>query len=176
MALLHLMQERTMVRCIIWTVVFSTIAAILQSTVLGTISFLKVVPDLALCVLVFSAYVNGTMTGQVSGFFSGLFIDFLSAAPLGMNCLIRTLIGAFAGIFKGSFFLDIFLMPVLLCAIATMIKALIVFILHLIMGPGIPTYSFTSSLLWIELGLNSLFAPLLFFLLKKFKPILTGRS
>ena len=165
-----------MIRCIIWTVVFSTVAAVLQSTIIGMIPFVKVIPDLALCVLVFSAYVNGTMTGQVSGFFSGLFLDFLSAAPLGMNSLVRTLIGAFTGIFKGSFFLDIFLMPVLLCAVATLIKAFIIFILHLIMGSAIPTYSLTSSLLWIELGLNSLFAPLLFFLLKRFKPIIMGRS
>ena len=165
-----------MVRSIIWTVVLSIIAAILQSTVIGMLPVIKIVPDLALCVIVFSAYVNGTMTGQVSGFFSGLLLDFLSAAPLGMNSLIRTLIGALAGIFKGAFFLDFFMMPVALCASATLLKALIVFILHLIMGSAVPTYSLTSSVLWIELGLNSLCAPLLFLLLKRFKPILPGRS
>jgi len=165
-----------MVRTIVWTIVFSLVAAVLQSTVIGMLPFAKVIPDLALCILVFSAYVNGTMTGQVSGFFSGLLLDFLSAAPLGMNCLIRTLIGALTGIFKGSFFLDTFMIPVALCAAATLLKALIVFILHLIMGPIVPSYSFLSSTLWIELGLNSVCAPLLFFLLKNFKPILIGRG
>jgi rod shape-determining protein MreD len=165
-----------MTRSIIWTVIFSVAAAILQSTLIGMIPFVKVVPDLALCVVVFSAYVNGTMTGQVSGFFSGLLIDFLSAAPLGLNSFVRTLIGAFTGLFKGAFFLDNFMMPVILCLIATLIKAFIIFILHLIMGQAVPAYSLTSSLLWIELGLNSICAPLLFFLLKKFKPIHIGRS
>ena len=165
-----------MIRSIIWTTVFCIVAAILQSTLIGMIPFVKVVPDLALCILVFSAYVNGIMIGQLSGFFSGFLIDFLSAAPLGMNCLVRTLIGAFAGIFKGSFFLDNFMMPVILCIIATFLKALIIFILHLIMGNVVPTYSFTSSLLWIELGLNAVFAPLVFFLLKKFKPIMQRRN
>jgi len=127
-----------MVRNIVWTVLFSIIAAILQSTLIGRIPFVRVLPDLALCIIVFSAYVNGTMTGQVSGFFSGLLLDFLSAAPIGMNCLIRTLIGALAGVFKGAFFLDVFFMPVALCAIATLLKAFIVFILHLIMGPTVP--------------------------------------
>ena len=164
-----------MIRSIIWTVVFSIAAAILQSTLIGMIPFLKIIPDLALCIVVFSAYKNGTMTGQVSGFFSGVLIDFLSAAPLGMNCLLRTLIGALTGIFKGAFFLDAFLMPVLLCAAATLLKALIVFLLHLIMGPVVPTYSLFTSMLWIELGLNCLCAPLLFFLLKHFKPIIAGR-
>jgi len=164
-----------MIRCIIWTVVFSIAAAILQSTLIGMIPFLKVIPDLALCIIVFSAYVNGTMTGQVSGFLLGLLLDFISAAPLGMNCLVRTLIGALTGIFKGAFFLDPFLMPVILCAAATLVKAAILFLLHLIMGPIIPSYSLLTSVLWIEIGLNCLCAPLLFFLLKHFKPIIAGR-
>jgi len=164
-----------MIRSIIWTLVFCIVAVILQSTLIGMIPFATVKPDLALCVLVFSAYVNGTMTGQVSGFFSGLFQDFLSVAPLGMNCLIRTLIGALAGIFKGAFFLDFFLMPFILCTIATLLKAFILFILHLIMGQSIPSYSFITSPFWIELGLNALCGPLLFFLLKRFKPMLIER-
>jgi len=162
-----------MARSIIWTVVFSIVAAILQSTVFSYIAVFNVVPDLALCVLVFSAYVNGTMTGQVSGFFSGLFIDFLSASPLGLNSLIRTLTGALAGIFKGALNLDFIFIPMLLCALATIFKAVVIFILHLIMGSVVPAYSFTSSLFWIELGLNAVSAPLLFLLLKNFKPILT---
>jgi len=164
-----------MIRCIIWTVLFCILAGILQSTLIARIAFFNVIPDLALCILVFSAYVNGTMTGQVSGFCSGLFLDFLSAAPLGLNCLVRTLIGALAGIFKGSFFLDIFFMPVILCALATILKAIILFILNLIFST-IPAYSFTSSLLWIELGLNCLSAPLLFLILKRIKPLSTGRN
>ena len=148
----------------------------MQSAVLHMVAFFRVVPDLALCVLVFSAYVNGTMTGQVSGFFSGLFYDFLSAAPLGMNCLIRTVIGALAGVFKGQFFLDLIFMPVILCVLATVLKALSIFILHLIMGQTVPTFSLFTSVFWIELALNAVSAPLLFILLKKFKPILIGRG
>jgi len=165
-----------MIKSIVWTVILCIIAGILQSTLIARIAFFKVVPDLALCIVVFSAYVNGSMIGQVSGFFSGLFLDFLSAAPLGLNCLVRTVIGAFTGIFKGAFFLDIFFMPVILCSLATIMKVLIVLIIHLFMGSAVPAYSFTSSLLWIELGLNAISAPLLFLILKNFRPILTGRK
>ena len=164
-----------MIRSIILTVILSIAAAILQSTLIAKIAFFNVVPDLALCILVFSAYVNGTMTGQISGFFSGLFIDFLSASPLGMNALIRTITGALAGIFKGALFLDYIVMPAILCALATILKAIIIFILHLIMET-IPVYSFIESKFWIELALNVLCAPLLFLLLRQFKPLLTGRS
>ncbi|MCL2765476.1 MAG: rod shape-determining protein MreD [Treponema sp.] len=165
-----------MARSIIWTVIFSIIAAILQSTIIGSFALFQVVPDLALCIVVFSAYVNGSMTGQVSGFFSGLLLDFLSAAPLGLNSFIRTVIGALAGLFKGSFFLDVIFMPAVLCAVATIIKALLLLVLHLIIGPAIPVYSFITSTFWIELGYNALSAPLLFLLLRKFKPILIGRG
>ena len=163
-----------MIRSIIWTVVFCIAAAILQSAVLYRIAFLEITPDLALCILIFSSYVNGTMAGQVSGFFSGLFYDFLSAAPLGMNCLIRTIAGALTGIFKGQFFLDIIFMPVILCVLATLLKAAVIMILHLIMGSAVPAISFTTPPFWIELGLNAISAPLLFFLLKKFKPIIAA--
>jgi len=165
-----------MTRSIIWTVVFSTIAVILQSTVLKSIEILKVVPDIALCILVFSAYVNGTMTGQISGFFSGLFFDFISQAPLGLNCVYRTVIGALAGLFKGALFLDYFFMPVILCSLATIIKALIKLFLKLIMNLPIEVYSLASSTFWIELGYNAICAPLIFLLLRNFKPILVGRG
>jgi len=165
-----------MIRSIILTVILSLAAAILQSTLLAKIAFFfNVVPDLALCVLVFSAYVNGTMTGQVSGFFSGLFIDFLSQAPLGMNALIRTVTGALAGIFKGALFLDYIVMPAILCALATILKAIMMFILHFIIA-SIPAYSFIEPKFWIELALNVISAPLLFLLLRQFKPMLLGRS
>jgi len=164
-----------MIKCVIWTVSFCILAGILQSTIIAKIAFFKVIPDLALCILVFSAYVNGTMAGQISGFCSGLFLDFLSAAPLGLNCLVRTLIGALAGIFKDSFFLDIFFMPVILCAFATILKAIILLVFHLIFG-SVPAYSFSSSLFWIELGLNCMSAPLLFLILRRIKPLLIGRN
>jgi len=165
-----------MTRSIVWTVVFSTAAVILQSTVLKNIEILKAVPDIALCVLVFSAYVNGTMTGQISGFFAGLFYDFISEATLGLNCFSRTIIGALAGLFKGSLFLDYFLMPVILCSLATIIKALIRLLLKLAMNLSIDVYSLTTSIFWIELGYNALCAPLVFLLLRNFKPILIGRG
>ena len=161
-----------MIKNIISTVVLCTIVTILESTIL---SDLKILPDLAMCILVYSAYVNGAMTGQVSGFFSGLLRDFLSSAPLGLNCLIRTLIGAVTGLFKGAFFLDTFFMPVILCTLATIAKAICYLILHLVIGSDIPIYSFVSPVFWIELGINALSAPLLFFLLKKIKFLSSAR-
>jgi rod shape-determining protein MreD len=130
------------------------------------------VPDIALCILVFSAYVNGTMTGQLTGFLSGFLIDFLSAAPLGLNALIRTLIGGLTGFIKGTFYLDTFFLPMILCAGATASKALFHYFLHLLFAGAVPAYTFAAYTFWIELGMNTFLAPLLFAFLKLFQSLL----
>jgi rod shape-determining protein MreD len=115
------------------------------------------------------------MSGQLTGFFSGLMLDFLSASPLGLNALVRTLIGACAGFFKGTFFLDFFFFPMLLCAGATIFKALIFLLLHLLFPDLVPSYTLLSLTLWVELGLNTLLAPFIFALLKLFSSLLVLR-
>jgi rod shape-determining protein MreD len=165
-----------MAKSIIWTVVFAFVAAVLQSTLLSHLALYRAVPDLALGIIVYSAYVNGTMTGQVSGFFYGIVLDFLSAAPLGLNAFVRTLIGAITGLLKGNFFLDIILLPMILCASATLVKALLLLMLNLLFAGTVPAYSLATPVLWAELTLNTLSAPLLFALLKRFSLLLVGRS
>jgi rod shape-determining protein MreD len=164
-----------MAKNIIWGTVFALLAAVLQSTLLARLALYHAVPDLTLGVLVFTAYVNGTMTGQLTGFCSGLFIDFISAAPLGLNTFIRTIMGALAGIMKGTFFLDIVFLPMALCASATLCKAALRFLLHLLFADAVTAYALMSPTLWVELLLNTLSAPFLFGLLKLFGTLLMGR-
>ena len=165
-----------MIKCVVWTSVFSFIAAVLQSTLLSHLALYRAVPDIALGIVVYTAYVNGIMAGQVSGFFSGIVLDLLSAAPFGLNAFVRTLIGALAGIMKGTFFLDSVLLPMILCALATIFKVLILFLLNALMGDAVLAYQFTTPKLWAELALNTLTAPLLFAFLKRFRSLLTGRN
>ncbi|MDR2103691.1 MAG: rod shape-determining protein MreD [Treponema sp.] len=162
---------------IIWATVFAFIAAILQSTLLAfvTVHIHFPVPDLVLGIIVFTAYINGAMTGQITGFFSGLLLDFLSAAPLGLNAFIRTLIGALTGLLRGTFFLDVLFLPMILCGCATIFKALILFFLHFLFPETIPVYSVFQLTFWFELLLNTLLAPLLFGFLKLFKALLIER-
>ena len=162
-----------MVKKVIWGMVFILIATLLQSTVFSRLAvYIRVVPDVALVILVFTAYVNGTMTGQLTGFFSGFLMDFLSAAPLGFHAFVRTLIGALTGFIKGTFYLDFFFVPMALCAGATAFKALIYFVLHLVLAGAVPFYNVFGLYFWIEMGLNTLIAPFLFAFLKLFSSIL----
>jgi rod shape-determining protein MreD len=99
-------------------------------------------------------------------------LDFLSAAPLGLNTFVRTLIGATVGLMKGTFFLDTLLLPMALCGAATLMKALFFWILHLLFGAAVPAYVALSPVLWVEFALNTVLAPLLFALLKLFTSLL----
>ena len=165
-----------MTKTIIWAMVIATIAALIQSTLLSRLSILNAVPDLALGVVVYTAYVNGVMTGQSLGFASGILLDFISAAPLGYNALIRTLIGALTGLLKGTFFLDVFILPMLLCGLATMAKALAAWLASLLFAGAIPHYSLSSPTLWIEAAYNIVTAPALFAFLNLFKSVLKPRK
>ena len=165
-----------MTRTIVWSMVISTLAALIQSTVLSKLAILNAVPDLALGVLVYTAYVNGVMTGQTLGFASGLLLDFISASPLGFNAFTRTIVGALAGLLKGTFFLDVAVLPMALCAAATFAKALVVWIASILFAGAVPHYELSSSLLWTELAYNTITAPALFALLNLFKAVLKPRK
>ncbi|MCL1814937.1 MAG: rod shape-determining protein MreD [Treponema sp.] len=166
-----------MVKNSIWTVVFSIVAALLQSVLLYRLKIYGAVPDLSLGVMVFSAYLNGTMSGQITGFFSGLFYDFLSASPMGLFTFVRTIIGALGGLLRGMFFLDKVVLPMLLCASATVAKALLLFGLHFLFTEIVPPYpSLSSPVFWMELLLNTITAPFLFGFLKLFGPLLISEE
>jgi rod shape-determining protein MreD len=164
-----------MTKNVIWATIFSVIAGILQSTLFRHLAIHHAAPDLALGILVFTAYQNGAMTGQLSGFCSGIFLDFLSAAPLGLNAFVRTMVGALAGRMNGTFFLDSFFLPMALCAGATAIKAALYFVLHVLFSGAVPSYTLFEPTLWVELILNTITAPLLFGFLKLFHSLRIGR-
>ena len=163
-----------MVKKVVWGVVFIVLAALLQSTLIShLLVYIHAIPDIALCILVFTAYVNGTMTGQLTGFFSGFLLDFLSASPLGLNALVRTLVGALTGLLKDTFYLDFFFLPMILCAGATIFKIFVFFLLHVLFPEIVPRYNIMSLSMWAELGMNTLLAPFLFALLKLSRKLMT---
>ncbi|MDR2447135.1 MAG: rod shape-determining protein MreD [Treponema sp.] len=163
-----------MTKNIAWSVAFIIIAAILQSTLLQRLAIYNAVPDIALGILVFSSYFNGVMVGQFTGFFSGLALDFLSAAPLGLNALVRTVAGALSGRIKGIFVADAIFLPMMLCGAATVLKALLLMLLRVLFAEGVRAYPLREPLFWVELALNMFIAPFLFALLKRFKSLLVN--
>ena len=146
-------------------------SVIVETSILSNISFLPAVPDLVLiCVLYFS-FLNGKNYGQVSGFLSGLLLDFLSGSPLGFNCLYRTVIGYLSGVFRRTINASGFLVPSVIGLLATILKVFLIWLISLFFK-SIKIYNiFTFSFLF-ELVMNVLLTPLMFKFLNSFRRIL----
>jgi hypothetical protein len=62
-----------------------------------------------------------------------------------------------------------------LCACATLFKAGLYSLLHLLFADAVPAYAFDTPALWLETGLNALLAPIVFAFLRLFSSLLIGR-
>lgn len=161
-----------MIKSSIWAFVFSFCLLIIETALLSNLTVLPVVPDLLLLCLLFVSVYNGTVFGEVHGFLSGFILDLLSASPLGLNSLMRTVIGFVAGLFKESFNMDKVFFPALLASAATLSKAVLLLVLSFFFGEKISVYRFGESVFWIELCMNAILAPLMFWFLSLFTSIL----
>ncbi len=109
------------------------------------------------------------MAGQVSGFIAGLVQDFLSLPPLGMGALVRTTIGFVYGRLQGALSAGSVLAPVLLVLLATVMKGALLWLAASLLAPAFRLKFTVGSL--IELGYNSLLAPLAFAALGRIKAL-----
>ena len=143
------------------------ILVILQSTlVYFTVSNL-VIPDFALIVVAFCGARRGVQAGQILGFFNGLAEDFMTASFPGFNALIKTIIGFLSGTIKNKLLFDPVIFPILFIFFATLLKGILaVVIAYLFFPEGYFPAVFSSSFL-MEIVLNSLFAPLIYQILRK---------
>ena len=142
---------------------------LLESAVLANISVLPVVPDLALsCVLYFSIE-NGKLMGEATGFVSGVFLDFLSACPFGLNCLLRTIIGFIGGIFNKTLNTEGFFIPALLGFCATVLKAILLWIISLLYPSSVVAYNPFTIVFLFELLFNTILTPFVFKFLGLFR-------
>lgn len=144
-------------------------AALIESSVLANITVLPAVPDFVLlCVLYFSIE-NGKLMGESTGFISGVFIDFLSACPFGLNCLLRTIIGFIGGMFNKTLNTDGFFIPALLGFCATIIKALLLWLISFLYPSSVVSYNPFTLLFLFELVFNTILTPIVFKFLSLFK-------
>ncbi|MBQ5385240.1 MAG: rod shape-determining protein MreD [Treponema sp.] len=158
-----------MIKSFLTSVFILLCTAIVEAAILSNIAALPSIPDLSLiCVLYFSMQ-NGKLMGEVTGFFSGIFLDFLSAGPFGLNCLIRTAIGYVTGLFNKTISTDGIIIPAILGVVATLAKAFLLFVLSYLYPTSIMRYNPFSWLFLFELCANMILTPVIFKFLGLFK-------
>ena len=143
--------------------------AIFEAAIVSNLTLLPAAPDfLMLCVLFFSLH-NGKLAGEITGFISGLFLDFLSSAPFGLNCLLRTTLGYTTGLFAKSLNTEGVIVPAIQGFIASIYKCLFLLLLSFLYPSKITVYSIFEIETLIEILLNTIFAPIVFSFLKFFR-------
>lgn len=152
------------------------VLVLLETALLSNIVFLPAVPDLLLLVVLYISVHSGSLLGEASGFVSGFLLDFLTAAPLGLNCLLRTLLGFIIGLFHDILNISGFIIPALLALTATIAKAIIVEFISFFFPIGIITYDVLSFEFGMELLLNTILAPLMFSFLSLFSSLMIDKK
>jgi rod shape-determining protein MreD len=143
--------------------------ALLESAILSNMLFLPAVPDLMLICLLYVSIQNGRLYGVSSGFVSGIIIDFLSASPFGLNCLLRTTLGYISGLFNKTLNIDGFLTPITIGACATILKAGVLWLIAFLFPNVSAVYHIISKTFAAELIMNGLLTPVIFKFLNVFK-------
>ena len=148
----------------------------IETAILSTISALPVVPDLLLLSTIYFSLVNGRTYGQLSGFASGLLLDFVSGVPLGFNCLYRTIIGYAAGFFCGTLdFTGVFI-PCVMGASGTIVKFFLIYIISLFFPAVTMAHGIISIYFLFEFVINIILAPIMFKLFGAFEKLILIRS
>ena len=148
-------------------------AVLIETAVLSNIAFLPAVPDIVLLCSLYLSFLNGKTSGEINGFVSGAFLDFLSAAPLGFHSLYRTLIGYVFGALGSVFNSDGIVMPALYAFGATLLKAFFVWLISLLFPASPAVYRVLSLPFLFELACNMILAPLVFKFLSLFRSVLS---
>jgi rod shape-determining protein MreD len=153
-----------MIRTILWALGILTILLVLQTTVLSYFVLFGVKADLLLIVFVILATQNGSFASQIVGFVFGLAVDTVTTAPLGYHAFLFSLAGYLFGLGSGKVYFDPVVMPVLLGLLATAFELLGGFLLNAVFRLGQPLTAFFHVGALVQLLLNMLLSPVVFWL------------
>ncbi|MBP3773347.1 MAG: rod shape-determining protein MreD [Treponema sp.] len=146
--------------------------AVFESAILSNLLFLPAIPDFLLIFTLYVSVHNGRLFGVSAGFVSGLFLDSLSMSPLGLHCLLRTIIGYISGIFNKTLNMNGIFLPILIGFLGTLLKVLLIFVISVFFQDSVLPYSLFSKTFLFELLANSLLTPLVFKFLDVFSNVI----
>lgn len=156
-------------RLILLYIVFILSFLFFECSILSNLVFLPVIPDFLLLFTVYISVQKGSLHGESVGFFSGLLLDFVSAAPLGLNAFLRTIIGFLSGLLHLTVGTSGILTPIILGVTATFSKVFLVYVISFFFPAVELTYDFFSKIFLFECVFNGLLAPVLFYIFSKFQ-------
>jgi rod shape-determining protein MreD len=136
--------------------------AVAQASILTRLTAGGWYPNLMLLSVIAWSLQRGSREGMVWGFAGGLAIDLLSNTPFGMNALLLTLAGFFAGLGEARVFRANFLLPIFIIVAITLGYFVAQSILFQIIGRPWPWLEITVSIVLPGVVFNLLVSPLVF--------------
>ncbi len=130
------------------------LAVILQLSFFSRVELFHVSPDVLPALVVCLGLLGGSLTGAVSGFAIGLFVDCLLVEALGITSLVLLGTGYLAGLFRERFEIHTSLVPALLCMGLTLVAELGFAAIQLLLGVDAPI----SPLIVRDMLLKSVYA------------------
>ncbi len=165
-----------MIRSFLSAIIVLLCFSLFESAVLSNVLVLPAVPDFALIAVLYLSIRNGKGFGEASGFVSGIFLDFLSSAPIGLNCLVRVIIGYCTGLFSQTINASGFFIPVIMGLIMTAAKFFLAWFISLFYPSIVLPYDPSTIAFYFELAANALLAPIIFKFLDLFSYMLIPES
>lgn len=141
---------------------------LVETAILSNWYILPIVPDLLMIMVLYIAYTNGSMLGQTTGFFSGIILDFSSASPLGLNALVRTIMGFVFGKLHQNIRVTGLFIPMIIGFLATILKAMLFTLVSFFYPSGVYTYFSAGNTFITECFFNSILTPIMFKYLASF--------
>lgn len=117
------------------------ICYILQSSVFINLSFVAVIPDLVMVIVVTMAYMRGSNAGILYGFCAGLLLDVVNGNHFGLYALLYLCIGFLCGFANRFYRKDNNVLPLALVVVAEFICLSVYYLFEHFMR-GSMTYSF----------------------------------
>ena len=153
----------------IWAKAGLLIVTIAVELVLANLLGIQAIrPDFMLIVVICLSFLSGTEEGVISGFTGGLLKDIFSVHVLGINALVKTVIGYLSGILREKIFYQHLLW---LVAISTFIFTILNNLLtYLLLNSVHSNYHFAAlvrNLTLIQAMINSILAPFIFLGIQK---------
>jgi rod shape-determining protein MreD len=130
------------------------LGVLLQLSFFSRVELFHVSPDILPALVICLGLLGGSMTGAVSGFSIGFFLDCLLVEALGISSLVLLGTGYLAGLFRERFEIHSSLVPALLCMGLTLLAELGYGLVQLLLGLDAPL----STLIIRDLLLKSVYA------------------
>jgi len=150
---------------------------LLQLSFFSQIELFHVSPDVLPALVVCIGLLGGSLTGAVSGFAIGFFVDCLLVEALGVTSLVLLGVGYLAGLFRERFEIHSTVLPALLCMGFTLLAELGFGLIQILLGLDAPI----SVLIVRDLLLKSVYAfflgwPLFLLIRRVLRPALVEES